>query len=522
MNYYNEIKNELINNEINRKVKNYSINKSDLNTYYNVGKMLSEAGKHYGEGIIKDYSNRLTLEVGKGYGISNLKRMRQFYYIIEKGVALPHQLSWSHILSILPIENIDEINYYIGISIKQNLSYRELRKWINNKEYERLPEETKNKLITKEETKVKDLVKNPIIIKNSSNYEIISEKILQRLILEDIPSFLKELGNGFTFIENEYKIKLGDKYNYIDLLLYNIKFKCYVVIELKVTELKKEHIGQIQTYMNYIDKNLKTYEEDKTIGIIIVKKNDKYIMEYCSDNRIMSREYELVWYNILEVTFIMEKYTEEEINLINSICKPIDNIDMVLVNSIVNKLLSKKEYEELIDLLNTLFDFAEIPKNIVDKLIEENNKECVSVFLENEDSLYFLTNEEKNKLKEFLNVCEVNIKLKESYDYYYNLLFKRGIRHFKSIKISDRIIEHIFTRYNKLIRIKLIEIKEIGVVVSYINYQNYNISKDEQLLKGIDHINEYGFNIDRDIKNDAIIKKIWHYQTFTYVIIFNY
>ena len=90
MNYYNEIKNELINNEINKKVKNYSINKSDLNTYYNVGKMLSEAGKHYGEGIIREYSKRLTLEVGKGYGISNLKRMRQFYYIIKKGVAVPH------------------------------------------------------------------------------------------------------------------------------------------------------------------------------------------------------------------------------------------------------------------------------------------------------------------------------------------------------------------------------------------------------------------------------------------------
>ena len=90
MNYYNEIKNELINNEINKKVKNYSINKSDLNTYYNVGKMLSEAGKHYGEGIIREYSKRLTLEVGKGYGISNLKRMRKFYYIIKKGVAVPH------------------------------------------------------------------------------------------------------------------------------------------------------------------------------------------------------------------------------------------------------------------------------------------------------------------------------------------------------------------------------------------------------------------------------------------------
>ena len=94
MNYYNEIKNELLNNEINRKIKNYSINRSDLNTYYNVGKMLSEAGKHYGEGIIKEYSKKLTLDIGKGYGISNLKRMRQFYYIIAKGVALPHQLRY--------------------------------------------------------------------------------------------------------------------------------------------------------------------------------------------------------------------------------------------------------------------------------------------------------------------------------------------------------------------------------------------------------------------------------------------
>lgn len=132
------------------------------------------------------------------------------------------------------------------------------------------------------------------MIKNNSNYEIISEKILQRLILEDLPSFMKELGSEFSFIDNEYKIKLGDRYNYIDLLLYNIKFKCYVVIELKITELKKEHIGQIQTYMNYIDKNIKAIEEAKTIGIIIVKKDDKYVMEYCSDDRIISKEYEIV------------------------------------------------------------------------------------------------------------------------------------------------------------------------------------------------------------------------------------
>ena len=105
---------------------------------------------------------------------------------------------------------------------------------------------------------------------------------------------MKELGDSFCFIGSEYKIKLGDKYNYIDLLLYNIKYKCYVVIELKITELKKEHIGQIQTYMNYIDKNIRTMEENKTVGIIIVKKNDKYIMEYCSDESILTREYMII------------------------------------------------------------------------------------------------------------------------------------------------------------------------------------------------------------------------------------
>ena len=136
-------------------------------------------------------------------------------------------------------------------------------------------------------------MKNPIIINNTSNYEVISEKILQKIILEDIESFMKELGNSFSFIGSEYKIKIGNTYNYIDLLLYNIEFNCYVVIELKITELRKEHIGQIEVYMNYVDKNIKKITQDKTIGIIICKKNNKYIMEYCSDNRILAKEYEL-------------------------------------------------------------------------------------------------------------------------------------------------------------------------------------------------------------------------------------
>ena len=294
INYYDEIKNELINNEATKKVKDYSKNKSDLTTYYNVGKLLSEAGKHYGEEIIKEYSKRLINEFRRNFGITLLKRIRQFYIVIEKGATMSHQLSWSHYCELLPVNSIDKINYYIKITEEQNLSVRELRTKIKNNEYERLDESTKEKLKEKEKLKVPDLVKNPIQIKNTSGNNEISEKILQKLILEDIPSFLKELGNGFSFIDSEYKIKIGDRYNYIDLLLFNYEFNYFVVAELKVIELKKEHIGQIEVYMNYIDKNIKSINQNKTIGIIICKKENNYIIEYCSDDRILAREYELI------------------------------------------------------------------------------------------------------------------------------------------------------------------------------------------------------------------------------------
>ena len=298
MNYYNEIKNELINNEVYKRVKDYSKNKNELSTYYNVGKLLIEAqgGEErakYGDGLIKEYSKKLSEELGGKYNITTLKRMRQFYLIIEKGATLWHQLTWSHYRELLTFDNINEINYYIKQTGDYNLSVRELREKIKSKEYQRLDDNTKLKLINKEETVVSDFIKNPIVIRNKYNIDkkSVTEKILQRLILEDIPSFLKELGDGFTFVENEYKIKIGNTFNYIDLLLYNIKFNCYVVIELKVTELKKEHIGQIQIYMNYVDKNIKTINQDKTIGVIICKKDNGYYIEYSSDNRIFSKNY---------------------------------------------------------------------------------------------------------------------------------------------------------------------------------------------------------------------------------------
>lgn len=293
MNYYNEIKNELINNEINRKVKSYSINKSDLNTYYNVGKLLLDAGNKYGENIIKEYSIRLTKELGSGYSQRNLRNMRQFYKVFQKWQTMSAKLSWSHYCEILWFEE-NKFHYYAKIAESSNLSIRQLRERIKANEYERLPEHTKNRLMIQNESNIIDFVKSPIMIKNNNKYDIFSEKVLQKLILEDISSFLEELGESFTFIKNEYKIKINGRYNYIDLLLYNIKYKCYVVIELKVTELKKEHTGQIMTYMNYIDKNIKTIEENDTVGIIICKQDNEYIIKYCSDDRIIAREYELI------------------------------------------------------------------------------------------------------------------------------------------------------------------------------------------------------------------------------------
>ena len=295
MNYYNEIKQELINNEITKRVKDYSKNRSDLNAYYNVGKMLSEAGKHYGENIIGDYAQKLKAELNKKYNERTLRRYRQFYSFATnlKWSAMPTKLSWSHITELMVLSDEDEINYYISVVNNRNISYRKLRELIKADEYSRIDDITKKKLKEKDKLEVRDLVKNPIIIKNKSNYEVFSEKVLQKIILEDIENFLDELGNGFTFIKSEYKIKLGNRYNYIDLLLYNIKYKCYVVVELKVTELKKQHTGQIMTYMNYIDKNIKTIEENNTVGIIICKYNNEYVIQFCSDKRIISREYKM-------------------------------------------------------------------------------------------------------------------------------------------------------------------------------------------------------------------------------------
>ena len=296
MDYYNEIKERIIKSEIYDRVKDYSKERNRVYSYYEIGKLLYNAGKEYGKNIIKQYANKLTIEVGKKYNERTLYNMRKFYEIFsnEKLNPMGSKLSWSHYRELLVVRDIDKIKYYINICEKNYLTKRELQERIKNHEYERLSEESRNKLVVLNKLEVNDLLPNPIFIKSNSLTENESEYVLKQLILNDLDDFLKQLGIGFTYVGNEYRIKLGDRYNYIDLLLFNYKYNCFVVIELKITELKAEHIGQIKKYINYIDKNVKDINQDNTIGIIIVRKDNKFVMEYCSDPRIFRITYMLI------------------------------------------------------------------------------------------------------------------------------------------------------------------------------------------------------------------------------------
>ena len=301
MNYYNEIKNILIDNAIGRKVREYKSNQKDLESYYNVGKLLVEAqgGEErakYGNGLIKEYSKRFTSELGKGYSIQNLKNMRRFYLVVEKRQSLIVQfkslnISWTFIIKLLKLNDVNELLYYINCINKMNLTTRELDSKLKSKEYERLDSKIKEKLMKQEEVSVKDKIPDPIVLEGLEYKEKLTEKVVQKWIDENPASFCKSLGEGYSYIESQYKIKIGSNYNYIDILLFNYISNSFVVVEIKVTELKKEHIGQIETYMNYVDANFKKEFHNKTTGVLLVRENNKWLIKYINNNDIVVREF---------------------------------------------------------------------------------------------------------------------------------------------------------------------------------------------------------------------------------------
>ena len=192
MNYYNKIKQQFLDNKAYREVKDYSKNKKDLETYYNVGKLIIEAqgGEErakYGNQLIKEYSKKLTEELGKGYGDRHLRKMRQFYLIFKDEIWKPlvSKLNWTQIYILLSIKDKNKRNYYINECIKNNLSKRELQNKMKNNEYERLEYKDKSNIeINDINSNIKDTIKNPILIPSIYDNNDIDEVRLKYLILD--------------------------------------------------------------------------------------------------------------------------------------------------------------------------------------------------------------------------------------------------------------------------------------------------------------------------------------------------
>ncbi len=301
MEEYNEVEHLIKKLEVNKRARVLQDNRETINTYWNIGRLIVETqgGKErakYGDNLIKEWSNKLVLYYGHKYNISSLKRFRQFYMFFRKGAPVAHQLSWSHYQEILPIKDENKRNYYINLCITNNLSKRELREKIKNNSYERLLEKPEHIEIieNKEEIyNIKENIKNPIIIKLSKEEQIKKEKELQLIILSKLKDFFMELGYGYTFVGNEYKIKINNKIYRIDILLFNYNLNAFIVVELKMRELKKEDKAQIEFYMKYIDDNLKRNFHNKTIGIIITREQDKFILSFVSQNNIIPITYKI-------------------------------------------------------------------------------------------------------------------------------------------------------------------------------------------------------------------------------------
>ena len=295
--YYEEIEHLIKRNEISKRVRKLEENYSLVETYWHIGKIIVEAQggstrAKYGNELIKKWSIKLTELYGKGYDASNLKRFRQFYLVFRKDGAVRHQLSWTHIRKLLPIKDENKRNYFINLCIKNNLSERELTREIKSNAYERLVDKPdKIDIIVPTKYSITSDMKNPIIIPVKS--EVASEHDLELNILANLDFFFKQLGNGFLYAGHQYKISDGKNSYYVDILLFNYKMNAFVVVELKLRSLRKEDKAQMEFYMKLIDEQVKEAYHNKTIGIIISKESDEFIVNFVRRDDIIPLSYEL-------------------------------------------------------------------------------------------------------------------------------------------------------------------------------------------------------------------------------------
>ena len=300
MNYYDEVNSYVKKVEIGKAIRETNANMELVECYWNVGRLIVEAqgGKEkakYGNELIKTWAEKLTEEYGKGYNYTNLSRFRQFYLAFPIVAPLGQQLSWTIIRTILPIKDENKRNYYINLCIANNLSKRELEKEIKSNSYERL-EYKPDKIDVVVSTKVPAIVnnfKNPILLELKDK-EIKSESDLEKLIYSQLSYVFLQLGKGFTWVGNQYKVSDGNKNYFIDMLLYNYIYNCFVVVEIKCRKLKKEDKGQVEFYMNLVDNYVKEASNNPTIGIIITKDQDKFVANFVRSEKVVPLTYELI------------------------------------------------------------------------------------------------------------------------------------------------------------------------------------------------------------------------------------
>ena len=294
--YYAEIEHLIKRNEINKKVRKLEENYSLVETYWRIGKLIVEAQggskrAKYGNELIKKWSVKLTELYGKGYDYTNLSRFRKFYMRFPI-LGTVSQISWSIIYTLLPLKDEKKRNYYLNLCIKNNLSVRELRQEIKSNSYERLVNKPEKIEIDIPKTySITTDMKNPIIIPIQN--EVNNEHDLELNILANLDYFFKQLGQGFAYIAHQYKLVKDNHYYFVDILLFNIEMNCYIAIELKLRSLKKEDKAQMEFYMNLVDEQVKRPFHNRTIGIIISKESDEFIVNFIRSNDIIPLNYEL-------------------------------------------------------------------------------------------------------------------------------------------------------------------------------------------------------------------------------------
>ena len=299
MNYYKEVESLIKKNEINKGVRALQDNSETLYTYWHIGKLIVEAQggakrAKYGNNLIKEWGKKLSEKYGKGYDYTNLSRMRLLYIAFPIVGSLSQQLTWTHYRYILPIKNANERNYYINQVILNNLSVRDLRCEIKNKSFDRLSykDKTNIEIITEsDKLTIEDMLKDPIILKSDIETKKLNEAIIHKYVISLLENKFLELGTGFALVGHEYKIIIDNKTYHIDLLFYNYLLNAFVVIEVKTRSLKPQDIGQLEFYVGYVENNIKKNYHQKTIGVLIVKKNNKYIIEYITNSDIYVTTY---------------------------------------------------------------------------------------------------------------------------------------------------------------------------------------------------------------------------------------